>query len=180
MTDGRLEVTASRVVYENRWMRLREDRTRLPDGSPGLYAVVEKAPAAVIIAREPGHLWLVSQYRHPVGERFWELPQGAWDDRDDAAPEDVARGELAEETGLRAGTVTRLGRLFFAYGISDQRFDVWLAEDLTQGPRDLEPTEQGLQTARFTAAEVDAMLLDGRIADSASVAALGLLALRDR
>jgi ADP-ribose pyrophosphatase len=178
--DGReLRVTESRIVYENRWMRLREDRTILPDGSPGLYAVVVKAPAAVIIPLDGDHLWLVSQYRHPVGERFWELPQGAWDDRPDAPAQDIARGELIEETGLRAGSMERLGRLFFAYGISDQRFDVWLATDLTQGAQELEHTEQGLEVGRFAVAEVDAMMRDGRIGDSATVAALGLLRLRD-
>jgi 8-oxo-dGTP pyrophosphatase MutT (NUDIX family) len=182
MTDGdahALRVTDSRVVYENRWMALREDRTVLPDGSPGLYAVVVKAPAAVIIPRDGDHLWLVSQYRHPVGARFWELPQGAWDDRPDAPAEEVARGELVEETGLRAGAMERLGGLFFAYGISDQRFDVWLATGLTPGEQELEHTEQGLELARFAVAEVDAMMRDGRIADSATVAALGLLRLRD-
>jgi 8-oxo-dGTP pyrophosphatase MutT (NUDIX family) len=176
--EGGLRVTSSRTVYENRWMRLREDETVLPDGSPGIYAVVEKAPAAVIVPCDGEHLWLINQYRHPVGERFWELPQGAWDDRPDAPAEDIARGELAEETGLRAGIIERLGRLFFAYGIADQPFDVWLASDLTEGEQDLEHTEQGLQVGRFALAEVDAMMLDGRIADAATVAAIGLMRLR--
>ena len=173
-----LRVTASRTVYENRWLRLREDETVLPDGAPGIYAVVEKAPAALIIPFDGERLWLVNQYRHPVGERFWELPQGAWDDRPDAPAEEVARGELAEETGLRAGSMERLGRLFFAYGISNQRFAVWLATDLTAGEQALEETEQGLVVGSFTVAEVDAMLLDGTIGDAATVAALGLLRLR--
>jgi hypothetical protein len=46
MPADRPDVTSSRLVYENRWMRLREDELIWPDGSPGLYAVVEKAPAA--------------------------------------------------------------------------------------------------------------------------------------
>jgi 8-oxo-dGTP pyrophosphatase MutT (NUDIX family) len=175
---GALRVTSSRTVYENRWMRVREDRTVLPDGSPGLYAFVQKPPAAVIVPCDGEHLWLVNQYRHTVGERFWELPQGAWEDAPDAPPADVARGELAEETGLRAGTMERLGRLFYAYGFSDQPFEVWLAGDLTEGDQQLEHTEQGLEVGRFTLAEVDAMLRDGRIADAASVAAIGLMRLR--
>jgi 8-oxo-dGTP pyrophosphatase MutT (NUDIX family) len=173
-----LLVTDTRTVYENRWMRLREDQTLLPDGSPGIYAVVEKAPAAVILPCDGEHVWLVEQYRHPVGEMFWELPQGAWDDVPDAAPEELARGELVEETGLRAGKMERLGRMFFAYGISDQRFDVWLATELTEGEQQLEVTEQGLEVGKFTLAEVDDMVLDGRIGDAATVAALGLLRLR--
>ena len=178
MSDGRLRVTASRVVYENRWIRVREDETVLPDGTPGLYAVVEKPPAAVIVPRDgDGHLWLVEQYRHPVGARFWELPMGAWEATPDPDAEALARGELAEETGLRAGKLERLGRLYFAYGIMTQPFDVWLATDLTPGERALEATEQGLVTARFPIPDVQAMIHDGRIADSATVASLGLAGL---
>jgi 8-oxo-dGTP pyrophosphatase MutT (NUDIX family) len=169
-----IRVTASKVVYENRWMRVREDETVLPDGSPGLYAVVEKPPAAVVVPLEDDAIWLVEQYRHPVGERFWELPMGAADDDHSLPPEDVARAELAEETGLRAGRMEHLGRLYFAYGIMNQPFDVWAARDLEQGEQALESTEQGLVHARFAIGEVRAMVRDGRIRDSATVAALGL------
>jgi 8-oxo-dGTP pyrophosphatase MutT (NUDIX family) len=174
--EGRLRVTASRTVYENRWMRVREDDTVLPDGSPGLYAVVEKPPAAVIVPIDfdGPYVWLVEQFRHPVGARFWEVPQGAWEDDPDAPAEEIARGELAEETGLRAGRMERLGRLFFAYGMSNQPFDVWVARDLTPGAQALEHTEQGLVVARFPLDEVRAMIRAGRIADSATVAALAL------
>ena len=75
-------------------------------------------------------VWLVEQFRHPVGERFWEFPQGAWEDATPASAEALARGELAEETGLRAGRLEHLGRLYFAYGMSDQSVDVWRATDL--------------------------------------------------
>jgi 8-oxo-dGTP pyrophosphatase MutT (NUDIX family) len=178
VTDGRLRVTASRVVYENRWMRVREDATLLPDGAPGIYAVIEKPPAAVVVAREGDQLWLVEQYRHTVGARFWELPMGAWEDAPDADAEALARGELAEETGLRAGRMERLGRLYFAYGVMSQPFDVWLATELTAGEQALEATEQGLRVGRFTTAEIEAMIGDGRIVDSATVAALSLARMR--
>ena len=95
---------------------------------------IEKPPAALIVPLEDDHVWLVEQFRHPVGRRFWEFPQGAWEDEPGAAPEDLARGELAEETGLRAATLERLGRLYFAYGITDQPVDVWLATGLEPGP----------------------------------------------
>lgn len=171
-----IEVTATKVVYENRWMRVREDETVLPDGSPGIYAVVEKPPAAVIVPFDDDDrsVWLVEQYRHPAGARFWEVPMGAADDDHALPPEDVARAELAEETGLRAGRMDRLGRLFFAYGIMSQPFDVWAARDLVRGEQALEVTEQGLVYERFAVPDVRAMVRDGRIQDSATVAALSL------
>lgn len=171
-------MTASRVVYENKWMRLREDRFERADGSEGIYAVVEKSPATAVIAIDGPEVVLVEQYRYPAGGRFWELPQGAWDGDDAPDPEDLARGELAEETGLRAGRLEHLGKLFFAYGITGQAFDVWLATELTQGEQALEPEEEGLRVGRFSLEQAEAMILDGMIADAATVAAFGLLRLR--
>jgi 8-oxo-dGTP pyrophosphatase MutT (NUDIX family) len=165
-----MRVTSTRVVYENRWMRVHEDRTELPDGTPGLYGWIEKPPAAIIVPLEADAVWLIQQYRHPVGERFWEFPQGSWEDGA-ADAESLARGELAEETGLRAGSLVRLGRLYFAYGISDQHVDVWRATDLQAGAQDLEHTEQGLIARRFARAEVDRMIRENEIRDAASVAA---------
>lgn len=164
-------VTSSRVVYENRWMRLHEDHTERPDGTPGIYAWVEKPPAAVIVPRENGHVWLIEQHRHPIGERFWEFPQGAWEDEPGATPEELARGELAEETGLRAGRIEHLGRLFFAYGLSNQSFDVWLASELVAGEQALEATEADLRLARVAVAEFEAMVWGGSVRDAATVAA---------
>lgn len=172
-------VTATRVVYENRWMRLHEDRTERPDGTPGLYAWIEKPPAAVIVPRDGERLWLVEQFRHPVGERCWEFPQGAWEAEPGASPEDLARGELAEETGLRASRMEHLGRLHFAYGISDQAFDVWLATELVRGEQALEATEADLRVARVTVAEFEAMIERGELRDAATVAAWHLAVRRD-
>jgi len=170
-----MRVVSSRVVYENRWMRLHEDRLEHPDGSPGLYAWIEKSPAAVVVALEDEHVWLVEQHRHTVGRRFWELPQGAWEDAPDADAEALARGELAEETGVRAERMERIGTLFFAYGFSDQRFDVWRASGLQAGAPAPEATEHSLRAARVPVAEFEAMIRAGEVADAASVAAWHLV-----
>jgi ADP-ribose pyrophosphatase len=164
-------VIDTRIVYENRWMRLHEDRTERADGTPGLYAWIEKPPAAVIVPLDGDHVWLIEQHRHPVGARFWEFPQGAWEDDPAAAPEELARGELAEETGLRAGRLEHLGSLFFAYGMSDQPFDVWRATELEAGEQALEATEADLRVARVTVDELEAMIARGEVRDAASVAA---------
>jgi 8-oxo-dGTP pyrophosphatase MutT (NUDIX family) len=171
-------VTASRVVYENRWIRLHEDRTESRTGEPGMYAWVEKAPAALIVPLDDDHVWLVEQFRHPVGRRFWEFPQGAWEEAPDAPAEALARGELAEETGLRATAMERLGSLFFAYGLSNQHVDVWLATGLEPGPAAPDATEADLVCARMPVARLEAMIAAGEVADAASVAAWHLVSRR--
>jgi 8-oxo-dGTP pyrophosphatase MutT (NUDIX family) len=165
-----VRVTSSRVVYENRWMRVHEDITELPDGSPGLYGWIEKRPGTVIVPVDDDGVWLVEQHRHLVGERLWEFPQGSFEDGEVAA-EELARMELAEETGLRAGRMENLGRLFYAYGISNQPFHVWRASELTEGAMAPEPTEAGIVARRFPHDEVERMVRENVIRDAASIAA---------
>ena len=172
-----MRVVSTRVVYENRWMRVHEDRTEQGDGTPGLYGWIEKPPSALIVPIDDGHVWLIEQFRHPVKARFWEFPQGAFEDGA-VAPEQLARQELVEETGLRAATMEHLGRLHFAYGLSDQSVDVFRATGLEPGEQALEPTEQDLIVRRFSVAEVDALVRENVIRDAASVAAWHLAGVR--
>jgi hypothetical protein len=62
---------SSREVYRNDWLTLREDDIRRPDGSDGVYAVVDKPNYALVIACDGDRLKLVEQYRYPLGLRRW-------------------------------------------------------------------------------------------------------------
>lgn len=178
-----LRRTASRVVYANRWLSVREDAIVRPDGSIGIYGVVDKTDFALVIPIEgegmEQRVHLVEQYRYPIERRCWELPQGGWpaDPRGDA--EALARTELAEETGLTAGRVEHLGRLQSAYGYSNQAFDVFLATRLTAGPHAREIEEQDMQQGCVPRAEFERMARDGEIVDANSLAAWALLRLRE-
>lgn len=172
-----MQQTASRPVYQNAWMSVREDQIRLPDGTPGIYGVVDKPDFALVIPRDGDGYWLVEQYRYPVRRRDWEFPQGAWPAGRSGSPADLARAELREETGLTAASLTHLGHLFTASGFCSQGYDVFLAEGLTAGPTDREPTEQDMTQRLVSDQEFRAMIRSGRIRDSATVAAYSLLSL---
>ncbi|AWM87462.1 NUDIX hydrolase [Microvirga sp. 17 mud 1-3] len=173
-----IETTATRIVYENRWMRVREDAIVRQDGTPGIYGVVEKTDFAVIAPIENGLVHLVEQFRYPVKGRYWELPQGSWEGAPDTDPEDLARAELREETGLTAATMRHVGHLFECYGYSEQGFHIYLAQGLTQGETCREATEQDMISRAFPLDEVLSMIANGTIKDAATVAALGLLRLK--
>lgn len=172
-----MRTTGSREVYRNPWLRVREDVVERGDGSTGIYSVVEKPHFALVLPAERDGFWLVEQFRHPVGRRSWEFPQGTWPAGGSGTPEELARAELAEETGLRAGTLRHLGHLDLAPGLSTQEFDVWLATDLTPGPTAREATEADMESAFVPEEELRAMIGDGRFTDGPSLAALALLLL---
>ncbi len=100
---------ASREVYRNQWMRVREDEILRSNGERGIYGVVEKHDAAIILPIDQGRVWLVEQFRYTIQERVLELPQGGWE-MEVENPEELARGELKEETGLEAAEMIQPGR----------------------------------------------------------------------
>ena len=175
-----MRTTSSREVYRNPWIRVREDDVVRDDGSTGVYGVVEKPHFGLVIPAERNGFWLVEQFRHPLGRRAWEFPQGTWSTEGGDATgtaEELGRAELAEETGLRAAELRHLGHLDLAPGLSTQEFDVWLASGLTPGPTAREATEADMRSAFVTEAEFRAMVRDGRFSDGPSLAAYGLLLL---
>ena len=172
-----MRTTSSREAYRNPWIRVREDVIERADGSTGLYGVVERPDFALVIPAERDGFWLVEQYRYPLGRRSWEFPQGTWGAGKDGSAEELARAELAEETGIRAGGLRRLGHLDLAPGLMTQGFDVWLATDLTAGAHAREASEADMRHAFVPEAELRAMIADGRFTDSPSLAAFSLLLL---
>lgn len=177
MSKPEIETTVMTVVYKNRWMTVREDTIVRADGSPGIYGVVEKRDFAVIAAVREQSIYLVEQYRYPIGKRFWELPQGSREEQD-VDPLALALAELREETGLIAGSMLHVGHLYEGYGYSTQAYDVYLATEFSQGESQLDAEEQGLICREFNMRAVEGMILDGTIKDGTTVAAFGLLRLK--
>lgn len=168
----------SKEVYANRWMTVREDRIRRRDGSPGLYGYVDKPDFVLILPYDNGLVHLVQQFRYPINLRQWEFPQGSWQDAPGANPDALARGELREETGLVADSLTRIGTVYPLYGTVNQRCHVYFATDLTEGDSRLEPEEQDLIHATVSIKELEQMILDGELVDAGTIAAFGLARLR--
>lgn len=173
-SEHELVATSSTVVYANRWMTVLEEQTLRHDGAEGIFGLVTKPDFALVVPYADGGFHLVEQYRYAVKGRYWEFPQGSWEQQPDADPLALARGELAEETGLTAGAMTPLGHLFEAYGYCDQGFHVILATDLTAGEPNLDEEEAGLISRWFSEAEVWQLIAEGRLKDAPSIAALAL------
>jgi len=107
-----------------------------------------------------------------------EFPQGAWEHDPSADPVDVARGELQEETGLRAERMDYLGRLFIAYGMSSQAFSVFRATGLTQGTATPDAEEQDLIVKKISVAEFEDLIRRGEIQDAGTISAWQLARLK--
>ena len=113
------------------------------------------------------------QFRYTVQGTYFEMPQGGWE-QSNVDPEELARGELREETGLRAERMTLLGKLWIGYGVMNQLHHIFLAEGLSAGETERDPEEQDMTMHRVPVAEFERMLLDGCVMDNCTAAAWGL------
>jgi 8-oxo-dGTP pyrophosphatase MutT (NUDIX family) len=172
-TGHSITTLSSREVYRNHWMTLREDEILRSNGQRGIYGVVDKCDGAIILPIDQGRVWLVEQFRYTIQERAIELPQGGWE-KEIENPEDLARGELKEETGLNAAVMTYLGWQWIAYGFTRQKHHVFLATGLTQSEKEPDPEEHDLVIRSVPVEEFETMILDGRVRDNCTVAAWGL------
>lgn len=166
---------AQRTVYENPWIRVTEDEVVRPDGSDGIYGVVELRNVAVFVVAltDDDEVVLVTLDRHTVGESV-EVPAGGADGDD---PLVAAQRELLEETGLEAAEWREIGRMDALNGICRAGEVVFLATGLRESEPASRPThsqaEEGIRRVRAVPwSEVMRMVQHGEIRDGETVAAL--------
>jgi ADP-ribose pyrophosphatase len=143
---------------------------RYPGGEEVPYHVVV-APDSVIVVPlfDNGDTVLVRQWRHAWDESSWEAPAGTLNEGEE--PEQCARRELGEETGLRASRFTQLG-IIHGGAILTARAHLYLAQGITEAKQNLETYEQDMEMLRLPLAEALSAALDGEIVHSGSVTAL--------
>lgn len=157
--------------YDNPWISVTEDQVINPGGNKGIYGVVhfKNLAIGIIPMDQAGNIYMVGQYRYVSGHYSLEIPEGGGPLGID--PLDSAKRELKEETGLQAKTWEKLFEMDLSNSVTDEKAIVYLATDLQQGESDPEETEE-LSVSKIHLNEAYQMVLDGKITDSITVAAL--------
>ena len=170
LAKGRARVLKSKVLYTSKVFRLQRDTVIEPGGVRAERDIIVHPGSVVVLPIfEDGHVLLIRQYRHTVGEFLWELVAGRKEP--DESPGAGARRELLEETGYTARRLRKLLHIIPTPGFVKEWMWIFAAEGLVEGAA--HPEEDEKITPRiFTLKQVDAMIQSGRLRDAKSIAGL--------
>ena len=165
------QTLSTRYIYENPWISLREDQVINPGGGKGIYGVVsfKNKAIGIVPVDEEGFTYLVGQYRYPLKEYSWEIPEGGGPVGTD--PLESAKRELKEETGFKAKHWQNICRIHTSNSVTSEEGFIFLAQGLEAGEAEPEETED-LRVKRIPLKEAVAMVMRDEITDSLSIAGL--------
>ena len=165
------KIIESKAIYDNAWIGLTEHQVLNPAGGEGIYGEVhfKNYAIGIVAINELDQIYLVGQYRFPLKQYSWELPEGGGPLGTN--PLESAKRELLEETGLVAKEWQELLRMHLSNSVSDELGILYLAKDFEQFAAQPEETEQ-LEVKNIPFEEAFNMVMNGEITDSLSVAGI--------
>jgi 8-oxo-dGTP pyrophosphatase MutT (NUDIX family) len=163
---GKWKVIDKKVEYQNQWIKVIEHKVIRPDGTEGIYGVLDAGNnSGVVAVDEDMNIVLLKEFLFPFATTTIQIPSGQVVDED---PLVGAKRELLEETGIRAANWISLGECYLSGGISTQVSFLFLATDLSYGESELEETED-ISVIRIPIQRVLEMCFHSEIKDSVSL-----------
>ncbi|MGI8952102.1 MAG: NUDIX domain-containing protein [Chitinophagaceae bacterium] len=165
------KILSEKNVYDNSWINVTEYNVINPSGGKGIYGKVhfKNYAIGIIALDEKMNVYLVGQFRFPINEYSWEIPEGGGAMNEDIL--DSAKRELLEETGLKAASWKKILSLYLSNSVSDEYGEIYLATELSQHTSAPEETEK-LVTKKLPFIEVYNFIEEGKITDSLTVTAI--------
>lgn len=163
------EVVNSEKRFEGKIMDILVDEITLPNHKTCVreYVVRHGHAAAIVPVDANGNIILVRQYRHPAKAMVLEIPAGMMEGEEE--PLCCAKRELEEEIGYTAEQFTKICEMHSAVGICNEILYIYLAENLQPGHQHFDEDEF-IEVETYSLDETIAMIFDGRITDSKTMA----------
>lgn len=159
---------SSKIVYENPWMIVHEDKVIMPNGVDGTYGYVTSKSDAVFVLPldNEGGTYIIRQEHYPTKQTMWQFVGGRTDNQ---PPEQAAQRELQEETGLHAESITLLHTAHVAMGLTTFKGTFCLARNVMMTDENLDRGEGILEVKKLPFNSVEEKILSGEIANVESI-----------
>ncbi|MCO5410897.1 NUDIX domain-containing protein [Ralstonia mojiangensis] len=154
---------ASALMHQGKFLTLKQDIVRLPDGrNASREYLIHPGAVMMIPLFDDGTVLMERQFRYPVGKVMIEFPAGKLDPQEGALT--CGKRELREETGYTAERWDYLTRIHPVISYSTEFIDIYLARDLKQGVAMLDEGEF-LETFVTPAGQLIDWVREGKISD---------------
>ncbi|MGY6562805.1 MAG: NUDIX domain-containing protein [Luteibaculaceae bacterium] len=167
--EGNWVTLTEKTVHENNWIRVDAFDVTTPTNTPGHYSVVhfKNVAVGVIPLDKDMNTYIVGQYRYPLKQYSWEIPEGG--SPEGTNPETSAARELEEECGLKPQKLTKILEMHLSNSVSDELAIIYVATNLLETEKQPEETEE-LEIKKVSWNTLVKMVINGEITDSMSVA----------
>lgn len=173
-TKNKWQIISSKIVHKNPHFNVRKDRLLTSEKRENDYYYVDIFPyVGIIPLTKKQEIYLVGQYRPVIKEYFWEIPEGGIEEKE--SERDAAKRELAEEVGLKAGKLTKIGTAFPSNGHSNACGHYYLAQNLTKENNFHADEDEILKVKKIKVPHLKKMVFDGKIKDGPTITALFFL-----
>lgn len=158
-----MKIISSKELLRNKLFTVVDEVATDPSGFQIHRSIVRHPGSAVMMAvDERERILLVKQFRLPAERDMWELPAGRIDPGE--TPLQAAKRELREETGYSAKKWTKLALFWASPGYVDEKMNLFLATDLTEGtPENMD--DERIEIRWFTKKEMQESVRAGNILD---------------
>ena len=159
----------SEKIYQGKILSLRIDTIEMPNKKYSKREIVEHKPAVVIIAIKGAKLLMVRQFRKAVEKTLLEVPAGLVEIQE--TPVQAASRELEEETGYLCESPKYIMEFYTSPGYSDEKIDLFLAEDLVKTEQNLDDGEF-IEVEEIEIEELRKKVLYGEVQNASSIIAI--------
>lgn len=166
-TEEKLE---QQTIYQGRIITVTQDTVRLENGKQAKREVVHHhGGAAIVPVGKNGEVYMVRQFRYPMGRELLEIPAGKLEAGED--PRAAAIRELEEECGLIADKIVDLHPVYPSVGYDTEVIHMYLATGLHETA--CHPDEdEFLDRLSYPLDTLVDMVMRGEICDAKTVAGI--------
>lgn len=159
---------SSQTLYKG-VLDVKLDEIKLPDGKTGTRIYLKHRGASGILPVQDGFVYLVEQFRYPIGEATLEIPAGKREPGQNFLA--CARAELKQETGLSAKSLKEILVFHPCNAFSDEVQHLYVATGLSRGKTDLDEDEF-INVKKVPLKKAYAMIKNGKITDAKTILSL--------
>ena len=156
-------------IYSGKIIKVYKDLVELPNKKIAEREIILHDECSAVIKKKNQKIIFVRQYRHAIKNYSLEIPAGIMEKNE--SPEDCAKRELQEETGLIAKKLFFMFKMYSSVGFCNELVNIFMADDFLMGKQNFDEDEF-ISLEEYSLSEAKKLIHEGKITDGKTIAAV--------